>query len=114
MSWRYTVLRRETSWNRCVRTCNKVSPYKINNSLLCTKLQKSGYLEKSQSPDDKRFFGFRLTQMAVSLENNFQEISDNMNSVLTRGFSDQEIVLFERMLSRARENFESELTGEKS
>jgi hypothetical protein len=50
----------------------------------------------------------------VSLENNFQEISDNMNSVLTRGFSDQEIVLFERMLSRARENFEAELTGEKS
>ena len=36
---------------KCHRTKSTIS-------LLCTKLQKSGYLEKSQSPDDKGFSVF--------------------------------------------------------
>lgn len=74
---------------KCHRTKSTVS-------ILCAKMQKAGYLERYRLQDDKRASGFYLTRKAEALENDFQEISDSMNSVLTDGFSEQEIEMFEK------------------
>lgn len=58
--------------------------------------------------EDRRQIRIRLTEHARSLEERYQEVSDKMNRLFYRGFTEEEILRFDSMLGHILKNLEAE------
>lgn len=71
------------------------------------RLEASGYIQRVLDPYDRRKVNIRLTETAKGLHNHYNEVSACMNEIFYEGFTDEEIITFEKALVRILEN----LTG---
>ncbi|MBE6702704.1 MAG: MarR family transcriptional regulator [Ruminococcaceae bacterium] len=68
------------------------------------RLEESGFLKRVPSPSDRRSLLVYPTEKAVALLPLLREVGSDWKGALTSGFSEEETVLFERLLQRAMEN----------
>ena len=67
-------------------------------------LEEKGYVERKQSPSDKRVQLVYPTEKAMAALSTVMEIVDDWNSYITEGFSEDELDCLSYMLDRILEN----------
>lgn len=70
------------------------------------RMEKQGLIRRIQSEADKRKTLLFLTERAYALKNEYDFVSIEMGNIYYKGFSDEEIILFEGYLDRIRKNLE--------
>ena len=68
------------------------------------RLEKSGHIERSFDPSDRRTVRIRLTESARALRPKYDEVSARMTEIFYEGFNDHEILEFETALGKILEN----------
>ena len=70
------------------------------------RMEKQGLIRRVQSETDKRKTLLFLTERAYALKNEYDFASKEMGNIYYKGFSDEEIILFDGYLDRIRKNLE--------
>ena len=70
------------------------------------RMEAGGLIRREPSPSDRRQSLIRLTSKARALRTDYDRISQQMNEVYYHGFTEAEIVQFERYLQRVLSNLE--------
>ena len=84
--------------------CEKTSLDKSTLTGIIDRLERDGYVERKASETDKRSTLISLTGKEQGFAKNIQKVSNQMNKIFYKGFSDDEIIQFEEMLARILEN----------
>ncbi|BDC92215.1 MarR family winged helix-turn-helix transcriptional regulator [Treponema bryantii] len=84
--------------------CEKTSLDKSTLTGIIDRLERDGYVERKASETDKRSTLISLTGKEQEFAKNIQKVSNQMNKIFYKGFSDDEIIQFEEMLTRILEN----------
>lgn len=61
-------------------------------------------IERVYSPSDRRTVKIQLTEKALGLREHYEQVSDEMNQIFYKGFSDEEIRSLETGLRKVLEN----------
>ncbi len=72
------------------------------------RMENSGLIVRKADPKDRRNRLIALTEKAKSLKDDYSRISQEMNELYYKGFTEEEIVLFESYLQRVLNNLEKE------
>lgn len=83
---------------------NETSLSKSTLTTMLERLENSGHILRKQSETDKRITLVGLTPKSISLKNEYQEISNDMNHLFYKDFTDEEIAQFESFLKRILKN----------
>lgn len=70
------------------------------------RMEERGFLSRIPAPEDRRQLQIVLTPKARALSGKYDEVSDKMGELFYKGFSDEEIIRFEEMLERIRQNLQ--------
>ncbi len=84
--------------------CEKTSLDKSTLTGILSRLERDGYIERRPSETDKRSILISLTGKEKGFSGNIQRVSDQMNEIFYKGFSDKEIMQFDSMLERILNN----------
>ena len=84
--------------------CEKTSLDKSTLTGIIDRLERDGYIERKPSETDKRYTLISLTGKEQEFAKNVQKVSDQMNEIFYKGFTDEEITIFDSMLARILEN----------
>ena len=84
--------------------CEKTSLDKSTLTGIIDRLERDGYIERKPSETDKRSTLILLTGKEQEFANHVHKVSDQMNEIFYKGFTDEEITQFESMLERILEN----------
>ncbi len=76
-------------------------------------LEKSGFVYRKQSTEDRRRVHVYLTPLAKKLEKKLSPHVVEVNEIATRGMTKEEVVLFRRLLLQMSRNFAAELDEDK-
>lgn len=68
------------------------------------RLETQGLITRCADANDRRQVIIRLTDSAKQLSSDYQRVSADMNAIFYRGFSHDEIALFEQTLNRILDN----------
>lgn len=72
------------------------------------RMEAAGLLERVPDRQDRRRVRVRLTDKARRLRERYDGVSERMNDVYYRGFSEQEVRIFETYLARVLNNLKEE------
>ncbi len=70
------------------------------------RMESKGHVRKCFDQEDKRKVRICLTEKAKSMEEKYREVSEQMNRIFYKGFTDQEIAEFDHELERILKNLE--------
>ena len=84
--------------------CEKTSLDKSTLTGILSRLERDDYIERRPDKADKRSTLIFLTGKEEEFLQNMDKVSEKMNHILYRGFSDEEITQFDDMLARILEN----------
>ena len=84
--------------------CEKTSLDKSTLTGIIDRLERDGYIERKPSETDKRSTLISLTGKEQEFAKNVQKVSNQMNEIFYKGFTDEEITQFDKMLARILEN----------
>lgn len=68
------------------------------------RLESSGHIRREPDPGDRRTVRICLTETAEALREKYERVSAMMSEVFYKGFSDDEILTFEKGLGKILEN----------
>ncbi len=68
------------------------------------RMERKGLVKRLPAPDDRRKTWIVLTPRARALEQEYQAVSERMNELTYRGFSEEEITFLEKYLERVLDN----------
>jgi DNA-binding MarR family transcriptional regulator len=68
------------------------------------RLETSCFIKREYDPSDRRKVNIRLTETALKMKDQYDEVSVRMNEIFYEGFSDNEIMAFEKSLTRILNN----------
>ena len=80
--------------------CEKTSLDKSTLTGIIDRLERDGYIERKPSQTDKRSTLICLTGKEQEFSKHVRKVSNKMNKIFYKGFSDEEIMLFDNMLER--------------
>lgn len=75
------------------------------------RLEKAGNIMRIPDPADRRTVRIRLTESARGLRKKYEKVSEEMNGIFYRGFSESEIHDFEENLGKILENLRKKENG---
>ena len=84
--------------------CEKTGLDKSALTGIIDRLERDGYIERKPSQTDKRSTLILLTGKEQEFANHIQKVSDQMNEIFYKGFTDEEITRFDSMLARILQN----------
>ena len=84
--------------------CEKTSLDKSTLTGILDRLERDGYIERKTSETDKRSTLISLTGKEQGFAKDVQKVSNRMNKIFYKGFTDEEITQFDRMLERILAN----------
>lgn len=73
------------------------------------RMENSGLIERRPDPKDRRNKLIALTKKAEALKGDYLDISQKMNELYYKGFSEEEIEILENYLQRILTNLEKEI-----
>ena len=71
---------------------------------MLVRLEAQGHIKRSAAPNDRRTVNIRLTEKAKHLRKSYEDVSEEMNEIFYKGFTDDEIQHFENYLGKILEN----------
>ena len=80
--------------------CEKTSLDKSTLTGIIDRLERDGFVERKPSESDKRSTLISLTGKEQEFAQNVQKVSNQMNKIFYKGFTDEEILQFDSMLER--------------
>ena len=90
----------------------KTSLAKNTVSIVVDGMVRKGILERNINPDNRRQTIISLTDYARNLREKYEKVSQQMNHLFYRGFSEEERVEFERYLARVLDTLTQVEDGE--
>ena len=84
--------------------CEKTSLDKSTLTGIIDRLERDGYITKKPSELDKRSTLISLTGKEQEFAQKVQKVSNQMNKIFYKGFTNEEILLFDSMLERILAN----------
>lgn len=81
-----------------------VTPPSITSSI--QKMEKAGYLTRHPDPADQRVMRLTLTEKGESCIQGVYAVAEQMEEIMFRGMSREEIMLFRRLLFQIRDNLD--------
>ena len=72
------------------------------------RMEQAGLISRERDDPDRRKTKICLTELARGLKGQYERLSDDMTDVYMRGFSQDEVGLFEQLLKRVLKNLEDE------
>lgn len=72
------------------------------------RMEKQGHIKRCFDESDRRKIRIRLTDKAIGLMDQYNIVSNEMNQIFYKGFSDDEIRSFEQQLERVLMNLKGE------
>ncbi len=72
------------------------------------RMEQSGLIRRERNSPDRRKTKICLTELAQGLRGQYERLSEDMTDVYLRGFSPEEVNLFEQFLGRVLKNLEEE------
>ena len=84
--------------------CEKTSLDKSTLTGIIDRLERDGYITKKPSETDKRSTLISLTGKEQEFAQKVQKVSNQMNKIFYKGFSNEEILQFDSMLERILAN----------
>ena len=88
--------------------CEKTSLDKSTLTGIIDRLERDGYIVRTPSETDKRSTLISLTGKEQEFAQNVQKVSNQMNRIFYKGFTDEEILQFDTMLERILANCKEE------
>ena len=79
---------------------NSIHRTKPTVTVLVDKLEKLGYLKRAASDKDSRSTYVILTQKGEDFKATFDQISNNLNKMLNKNLSENEVLLLEELLRK--------------
>lgn len=73
------------------------------------RMEEAGLIKRLPAPGDRRKNLIALTEHARRLEEKYELVSQEMNTIYYRGFREEEVVMFEQYLHRILDNIKEEL-----
>ena len=70
------------------------------------RMEERGYIQRNNTPNDRRQILITLTDKARSLNSKYDEVTDQMNQIFYEGFSDESIKAFDNDLQHVLENLQ--------
>jgi len=86
------------------RLSEKTGLAKTTLTGMLDRLEASGHIRRVFNPKDRRTVKIMLTETAKSMKSQYDEVSMRMNEIFYKGFSDKEILTFEKKLMRILKN----------
>ena len=86
------------------RLSEKTGLAKTTLTSMLDRLEKSGWINRIYDSADRRTVRIKLTDTAEGFKTRYNEVSMRMNEIFYEGFSDEEIITFEKSLTRILEN----------
>ena len=71
------------------------------------RMQASGMVERKADPEDRRKLKIMLTDKAKALEKEYKSISEDMNEIFLKGFTEKEVIELQNYLERILVNLQS-------
>lgn len=68
------------------------------------RLEKSGHIQRMHDPSNRRVIRIKLTETTKGLKGKYEEVSVKMSEIFYEGFSNQEIIDFEKSLAKILDN----------
>ncbi|MGG5460022.1 MarR family winged helix-turn-helix transcriptional regulator [Clostridium sp. B9] len=100
-----TVLYESESMLTMNEIAKKTSKDKSTITVLVNKLCNLEYIEKVKCKNDKRITYIKLTEKANEIRDKYMQISNNLNKVVYKNFSEDEKEEFLRLLKKMNNNF---------
>ena len=75
------------------------------------RMENAGLIKRAPDPADRRKINIRLTEEARSMEAGYRRVSDDMNTVFFKGFSEEEEAALQGYLERILNNLEAGSKG---
>jgi len=72
------------------------------------RMEEAGLIERVPDKENRRQIFIIITEKARGYREKYNQISDDMNNIFYKGFTEEEIADFENQLRRILKNFESE------
>ena len=91
-----------------VELSKRTGPAKTTLTGMLDRMEERGFLERHFDKTDRRQIRIILTKKAHALSEKYNEVSDEMGEFFYKGFTDEEIVLFEKTLERILSNLTNE------
>lgn len=92
-----------------VEISGKTGLAKTTLTSMLDRMEKQGHIERHFDPEDRRRIRIRLTDQARGTMDRYQEVSDEMSSIFYKGFTNEEIIGFDRQLEKILRNLEEVL-----
>ncbi len=83
---------------------SKTGLAKTTLTSMLDRLEMSGCLQRVYDKDDRRKINIKLTNIAIAMKEQYDQVSEQMNEIFYEGFSEKEIVEFEKYLGRILTN----------
>ncbi len=92
------------------KIASRIGKCKSTLTVLVDKLEKVGFIKREASKEDVRIKNLCLTEKGRSFENYFWNISEELNTSLWKGFSEEEQQTFLDYIERMQENINNEVS----
>lgn len=92
-----------------VEISNRTGLAKTTLTSMLDRMERQGNIERHFDAVDRRKIRIRLTDKSKGLKNRYEQVSDKMSEIFYKGFSDDEIRVFDRQLEKIINNLEEEL-----
>lgn len=85
---------------------SRTSLAKTSLTTMLDRMEERGYIQRNNTPNDRRQILITLTDKARSLNSKYDEVTDQMNQIFYEGFSDESIKAFDNDLQHVLENLQ--------
>jgi DNA-binding MarR family transcriptional regulator len=82
----------------------KTSLAKTTLTSMLDRMEERGHIKRNYDPGDRRQIRITLTDKAKTLNDSYKKVSAAMNGIFYSGFTDEEILQFDRALERVLKN----------
>lgn len=83
---------------------HKTGLAKTTLTSMLDRLEGSGHIQRVYNPDDRRTVRIQLTETAKGLKDQYNQASEKMNEIFYEGFSNEEILAFDKSLEKVLNN----------
>jgi DNA-binding MarR family transcriptional regulator len=90
-----------------IKLSKKTQLEKSTLTTMLDRLEKDGFLQRIASKEDRRKIIIKRTNKDRLFQNTYYKISDEMNELFYKNFSEKEIIQFEDYLKRILDNLEA-------
>lgn len=100
----FTLHQRSSMSQKELAESLNMTPPSITSAI--RKMEREGYISRKQDESDQRVMRLALTGKGESCIQNVRRVADEMHELIFRGMSQEEIMLFRRLLIQINENLE--------